>query len=210
MRGVVGTVGPSASASIGAASTRVDDGGAGVVVRRRCRRAVPLPASCAAATPVCCSAPGAPRPGVGSNSTQPMPSNHTSGHAWAWRPYTWYRPSALQLALGEADRHPGRQPDGSGHRRERAGELLAVARRMRRKLSIASLLWPLCTFRSYVNSLRNQFCSASALSYGVVAPAVTAQRGFATSSGRLRQVEVRRGSVRRSTVAARSSSADGS
>ena len=49
--------------------------------------------SCEATAPVTSSAPGAPRPGVGSNWTQPMPSNHTSGQAWAWRPSTVYWPS---------------------------------------------------------------------------------------------------------------------
>ena len=50
--------------------------------------------SCAAVTCVYDAASGFPRPGVGSKATQPMPSNHTSGHAWACRPYTWNRPSA--------------------------------------------------------------------------------------------------------------------
>ena len=50
--------------------------------------------SCAAPTPVWLSAPGSPRPGVGSKLTQPKPSNHTSGQAWAWRSNTWYSPSS--------------------------------------------------------------------------------------------------------------------
>jgi hypothetical protein len=41
--------------------------------------------------PVYASAPGMPRPGVGSNGT---PSNHTSGQAWALRPSTWNAPSS--------------------------------------------------------------------------------------------------------------------
>ena len=46
------------------------------------------PAACWAGTPVWASAPGMPRPGVGSNGTHPTPANHTSGQAWAWRPWT--------------------------------------------------------------------------------------------------------------------------
>ena len=44
--------------------------------------------SCCAGTPVQVSAPGAPRPGVGSNATHPALASHTSGQAWACLPFT--------------------------------------------------------------------------------------------------------------------------
>ena len=47
-------------------------------------------------------------PGVGSNGTQPSPSNQTSGQAWAFLPSTERVPSAL----GE----PGREADGDAGR----------------------------------------------------------------------------------------------
>jgi hypothetical protein len=37
--------------------------------------------SCWNGTPLTLVVSGFPRPGVGSKATQPMPSNHTSGHA---------------------------------------------------------------------------------------------------------------------------------
>ncbi len=39
-------------------------------------------------------ASGTPRPGVGSNGSQPTPSSQISGQAWASRPNTWYEPDA--------------------------------------------------------------------------------------------------------------------
>ena len=66
-------------------------------------------------------------PGVGSNGTQPRPSNQTSGHAWAFLPSTEYVPLADVVAGREPDRDPGRDPERAHHRRIRAGELLAVA-----------------------------------------------------------------------------------
>ena len=41
----------------------------------------PKSPACAAGTPVYDSLPVSPRPGVGSNGTQPMPVKYTSGHA---------------------------------------------------------------------------------------------------------------------------------
>src|SRR3954447_13626292 len=48
----------------------------------------PPPSGCCGVTPVQASAPGAPRPGVGSKGTQPAWLIHTSGQAWALRPRT--------------------------------------------------------------------------------------------------------------------------
>ena len=73
------------------------------------------------------SAPGSPRPGVGSNGTQPRPSNQTSGQAWAFLPSTVRGCRRPAPARREADGDAGRDAERAGHRRERAGELLAVA-----------------------------------------------------------------------------------
>src|SRR5881394_3934596 len=48
--------------------------------------APPVSAACSSATWVYCCALGAPRVGVGSNSTHPCPLMYTSGHACACRP----------------------------------------------------------------------------------------------------------------------------
>src|SRR5437588_3630184 len=48
----------------------------------------PLGDACSSGTWVYCSAFGAPRVGVGSNSTHPCPPMYTSGHAWACSPRT--------------------------------------------------------------------------------------------------------------------------
>ena len=64
----------------GAAAELVGFGACGAGVHRHervndvARRLYPPPSSWAAATPVYCSAAGLPRPGVGSNGTQPTPA----------------------------------------------------------------------------------------------------------------------------------------
>ena len=76
------------------------------------------------------SAPGAPRPGVGSNATHPAPADPHLGPGvgvLAAHDGTGRRLGRVGIAGGEADGHPGRQADGPGHGGVGAGELLAVA-----------------------------------------------------------------------------------
>ncbi len=92
-----------------------------------------------------------------------MPSNHTSGQAWAYRPDTWYRPSSR--------RSPGVKPTAT-----RAGIPINRAMaanvaencsqypvRISRNWRIASLPWPRGTSRLYVNVSRKKDCRARAL-----------------------------------------------
>ena len=55
--------------------------------------------ACAGSTCVYTSAPGAPRPGVGSKATHPTPEKYTSGQAWLLRPRTTNVPVVGMLSV---------------------------------------------------------------------------------------------------------------